>query len=66
MYIETKKEKMVEWWIKSFELFVKFGLSKDTLKKLAKSKEIRLRNGVTNLLNFSAEKNIPFVIISAS
>jgi 2-hydroxy-3-keto-5-methylthiopentenyl-1-phosphate phosphatase len=57
---------MIEWWEKTFELFIKSGLSKNILKELAKSKKIRLRNGVTNLLNFSAENNIPFIIISAS
>jgi 2-hydroxy-3-keto-5-methylthiopentenyl-1-phosphate phosphatase len=57
---------MIEWWTKVFELLTKSGLSKDILKELAKSKKVRLRSGITDLLNFSAEKDIPFIVISAS
>lgn len=64
--IETKKEKMIEWWTKSFELFIESGLNKSTLREIAKSKQIRLRKGIINLLDFSAKNNIPFIIISAS
>ena len=41
--IETKKEKMVEWWTKSFELFIDSGLTKQTLRDIAKSDKIQLR-----------------------
>ena len=64
--METKKIKMMEWWTKSFELFIKSWLNKQTLKNIVKSDKIQLRKWIKNFLEFSKNTNIPFVIISAS
>lgn len=64
--IEEKKEKMIEWWTNSFNLFIKYWLSKNIIKDISSSKEIELREGIKSFLEFTNLNNIPFIIISAS
>ena len=64
--IEVKKEKMIEWWTKSFELFISSWLNKKTLREIAKSEKIKLRKGIVNFLKILEKNKIPLVIISAS
>ena len=64
--IEEKKEKMIEWWTSSFNLFIKYWLSKSSLKKLAKTKIIELRDWYQDFSNILYKNDVPLVIISAS
>ena len=61
-----KKEKMVEWWTKSLELFIKHGLNLSSIEYIAKTEKIQLRNFSKNLLENLNSYNIPLVFISAS
>jgi len=63
---EEKNEKMVEWWTKSFELFIKYWLTKDSLKKIAQNDWIKLREFSKDFLSYTDKYNVPFIIISAS
>jgi len=65
----SKKEKrkaMEEWWRTHFKLMVKSGLSKSDLLSIAKSKLIKLRKGVKELLELLNQNKIPIVFISSS
>ncbi len=64
--IEEKKEKMLEWWKASFEVFIKYSLNKINLRNIAKSEHIEIRKGIIEFLKFLKENNIPLIIISAS
>ncbi len=61
-----KKEKMIEWWTGSFNLFIKYWLNINTLKELWKTTKVELRKWIKLLLEYTNSENIPFVIISAS
>ena len=64
--IEQKKKYMLEWWEKSFDLFIQYGLSKDILEKIGKMDLVTLREGVKHFLGFTNIQKVPIVIISAS
>jgi len=64
--IEEKKKFMSEWWEKSFELFIKYWLSKDILEEIWKTDLIEFRDWVKEFFEFTAKNNIPVIIISAS
>ncbi len=64
--VEEKKEKMEEWWNTHFNILIEKGLNKKHLRRIAESKKIILRKGVNLFLEKVNEKNIPFVIFSAS
>ncbi len=64
--LDEKNIKMIEWWTKSFELFIEYWLSKDNLRKIAKNEWIRLRDWANEFLEFINKNNIPVIIISAS
>lgn len=64
--IEEKKEKMIEWWKSSFEIFIKYWLNKETLKSIAKTEKIEIRKWIIELFSILKENNIPLIIISAS
>jgi len=64
--MEEKKEYMLEWWKKSFNLFIKHWLSKDILEKIWKTDLIKFRDWVKEFFEFTNKNNIPVIIISAS
>ena len=64
--IEEKKKYMLEWWEKSFNLFIKYWLSKDILKKIWKTNLIEFRDWIKEFFDFTFKNNIPVIIISAS
>ncbi|SRR6056297_50285 len=64
--LKEKKEKMQEWWEKHDKLLVDSGLSKDDFKDIIENGKAKLREGVSNFLDFLHEKNIPLVIFSSS
>lgn len=64
--INEKKEKMTEWWTQSLELFVKYGLNLDSLKNIASTDKIHLRDWADEMIKILNKNSIPLVIISAS
>lgn len=62
---EEKRRAMEEWWRTHFELLVKSGLSKNDLFNIAKSKLIKLRKGIKELLEFLDKNKIPLIFISS-
>jgi len=61
-----KKKAMQEWWMIHFDLLIKSRLNKKDLEKVIESKEIQLKDGFGEFINFLREKNIPLVIMSSS
>ncbi len=64
--IYKRKKAMQKWWQSHFSLLVKYGLTKKILKKIAKSKKIKLRRGVKKFFLFLRKHQIPLILISAS
>ncbi len=64
--IEEKNKYMTQWWEKSFNLFIKYWLSKDILEEIWKTNLIEFRNWVKEFLEFTYKNKIPVIIISAS
>jgi len=64
--LEEKSKYMYEWWEKSFNLFIKYWLSKDILEKIWKTNLIEFRGWVREFFEFTFKNNIPVIIISAS
>ena len=64
--LEEKKKYMLEWWIKTFELFIKFGLTKEKIKNAVFNWKIKFRKKVDIFCKKLEKNNIPLIIISAS
>lgn len=64
--IEEKKLKMIKWWKSSFNIFIKYWLNKNILRKIVKSEQVTLRKWIVVFLKFLKNHNIPLIIISAS
>ncbi len=64
--IEEKNKHMIQWWKKSFNLFIKYWLSKQILEKIWKTGLIEFRDWVNEFFEFNAKYNVPVIIISAS
>ena len=64
--IEEKSFFMIEWWEKTFELFVKFGLTKEKIKNAIFNWNIIFREWVKENIIFLNKNNIPLIIVSAS
>lgn len=64
--LETKKSEMQKWWKEHFETLIQFGLKLEHAEKISNNPNIRLREGVPELIRLIDEKNIPLVIISSS
>jgi len=68
--LEKKKKKMMEWWEAHFDLLIKSGLNKKTIKKsvkdMIKENALEFREGVLDFLKFLKENNIPLIIMSSS
>ncbi len=64
--LSFKKEKMVEWWTKSLNLFVKYGLTINSIKDVVKTDKLELRKWTEILIKKLDKNNIPLIIISAS
>jgi 5'-nucleotidase len=64
--IEEKKNVMLEWWKKHFELVIKSKLNKSDLANVIQSENIVLRKELKDFLSLANESDIPIVIISSS
>jgi len=63
---EKKYKLMEEWWHKNIgDLIIKSGLNKDLIQKVTDKNLIESRAGLTNLLIFLSNKNIPLFILSS-
>ena len=64
--IEEKKDMMLEWWKKHFELVIKSKLNKSDLANVINSENIALRKRAKDFFNLLNELEIPIIIISSS
>jgi cytosolic 5'-nucleotidase 3 len=64
--LDEKKKLMHEWWSKHYALMIKYKLSVNDLRKVAKSKRLLLRKGVFGLFDFLYSHHMPLIILSAS
>ena len=63
--IEKKKE-MENWWREHHKLMLESNLHRLDLEDAVKSGKVKLREGVSEFLDYLHEKNIPLVIFSSS
>jgi cytosolic 5'-nucleotidase 3 len=63
--LEEKAEKMQEWWHLHMELMLQHGMNRAVLDDIVMKGKVQGRAGLRELLTFSAEKKIPFLIFSA-
>lgn len=65
----TRKKKlrhMWKWRDLSIKLLMKYGLSKEHMEQLSRTKNIQFRDNIQGFLRLLNDKNIPLVMISAS
>lgn len=65
MDIDQKEKYIKEWYIKSIDLYFKYGLSYEKLYKSVKKGRLIFRNGVKEFINKLKENQIPVIILSA-
>jgi len=63
---EEKRQAMLEWWTKHFELLIKSGLAKKDITSAMTSGNIKFRAGTKEFFSVLQKKNIPLVILSSS
>ncbi len=63
--LSLKKEKMLEWWKRHFSMLIKFGLTKDLVKKVMQESDFHLRPGGQEFFNRLNKKSVPLLIFSA-
>ncbi len=64
--MELRKKEMENWWKEHMRLLIKFGLTKETIKRVVKESKLKLRRGAKKFFSFLDKKEIPLVIISAT
>ena len=64
--LEEKNKYMLEWWESTFNLFIKFWLTKSKIKNAIFSWTIKFRGKVETFCNFLNKNEVPLIIISAS
>ena len=64
--LAEKKKLMHRWWSEHYALLIKSGLTKTDLARVAKSKNIALRSGAVEFMDFLQKHSIPLVILSAA
>ena len=64
--LSEKNKYMLEWWEKTFELFIEFGLTKEKIKNAVFNWSIDFRDWVEYFCKNLYKNNIPLIIISAS
>lgn len=62
---EEKYKQMETWYNSCMNLYYKYHLNKDKLKKVVKNSNIVFRKGAKEFLKYTYENNIPVVILSA-
>ena len=64
--LETKKEKMEEWWKAHNELLIKSGLDMEVFKDIIKKNNLFFRKGCLDFFDLLNQETIPLIIMSAS
>lgn len=67
-YIISKEEKlkaMEIWYSECMDLYYKYNLTKEQMKKSIQSSDVKFRNGAKELLQLLHNENIPVIILSA-
>ncbi len=64
--LTEKKEAMKEWWDIHNKLLVESGLSKDDLVDIVENGCLQFREGIFYFMDFLKQREIPFVVLSAS
>jgi len=64
--LEEKNKFMLEWWKSTFELFIKFWLTKEKIRNAVFNWKIEFREKVEDFCKFLDKNNVPLIIISAS
>ena len=62
--LEFRKEMMVEWWEKHFDLLREYGITKEIIEKVANGELLHFREGLENFLNIIFSNNVPLMIFS--
>lgn len=62
---EDKEKYMIEWYSKCMNLYYKYGMTKEKLKKSIETSKIIFRNGAKDFIKRANEYNIPIIILSA-
>lgn len=62
---EVKSSYMLDWYTKVIGLYYKYGLTYDKLVACVKCGNIKLRDGLTELLSYFHTNKIPVIIVSA-
>lgn len=62
---KIKKEIMLDWYQQHTNLLIKYHLKEKDIIQISQSESLKLRKGVIELLTFTNQNNIPFVIVSA-
>lgn len=62
---KIKKEIMFDWYQQHTNLLIKYHLKEKDIIKISQSESLKLRKGVIELLTFTNQNNIPFIIVSA-
>jgi 5'-nucleotidase len=64
--IEQKKDAMLEWWTKHFDLLIQSGLNESILNDFSEKMQLYFREGVFEFLDLLKGNAIPLIIISSS
>lgn len=62
---EDKLKAMQIWYSECMDLYYKYNLTKEQMKKSIQNSDVRFRNGAKELLKSLHDKNIPVIILSA-
>lgn len=63
--IEEKEKYMVEWYSKCMDLYYKYGMTEEKMKKSIETSKLIFRNGAKEFIKKAKEYNIPIIILSA-
>jgi len=63
---ETRKAKMLEWWMVHYDLLKECGLSKDDIEKVINADRIKLRDNFQEFFEILDQNNIPLTIMTAN
>jgi HAD superfamily hydrolase (TIGR01544 family) len=64
--IDEKRQKMAEWHEEIFKLLMTHRLSCEIVEQIARDSPFAMRDGLSDLLAYSADHSVPFLIFSAA
>jgi HAD superfamily hydrolase (TIGR01544 family) len=63
--VEQKLPFMIEWWAKTHELMIEYGVTKSKITKAVEDSDITLREGFMEIFDLLAREKVPTLIFSA-